>query len=46
MDNDHACRLSPHINEAWKNGDTEALDALVHEEFVFNPHVGGHTMGR
>ena len=33
-------------NEAWKNGDKEALDALVHEEFVFNPHVGGHTMGK
>ena len=33
-------------NEAWKNGDKEALDALVHEDFVFNPHVGGHTMGK
>ncbi|MBM54186.1 MAG: hypothetical protein CMB36_04060, partial [Euryarchaeota archaeon] len=33
-------------NEAWKNGDKEALDAIVHEEFVFNPHVGGHTMGK
>ena len=33
-------------NEAWEKGDTEALNALVHEEFVFNPHVGGMTMGK
>ena len=33
-------------NEAWKNGDTEALNAIVHEDFVFNPHVGGQTMGK
>jgi len=33
-------------NEAWEKGDTEALDALVHEDFVFNPHVGGMTMGK
>ena len=33
-------------NEAWKTGDKEALDALVHEDFVFNPHVGGVTMGK
>ena len=33
-------------NEAWKNGDKEALDALVHEDYVINPHVGGHTMGK
>jgi hypothetical protein len=31
-------------NEAWKTGDKEALDALVHDDFVFNPHVGGMTM--
>ena len=33
-------------NEAWENGDTEALNAIIHEEFVFNPHVGGMTMGK
>ena len=33
-------------NEAWKTGDKEALDALVHDDFVFNPHVGGMTMGK
>ena len=33
-------------NEAWEKGDTEALNELVHEEFVFNPHVGGMTMGK
>ena len=33
-------------NEAWKNGDTETLDAIVHDEFVFNTHVGGVTMGK
>ena len=33
-------------NEAWEKGDIEALNAIVHEEFVFNPHVGGHTMGK
>ena len=33
-------------NEAWEKGDTEALNAIIHEEFVFNPHVGGMTMGK
>lgn len=33
-------------NEAWKNGDTKTLDEIVHDEFVFNPHVGGVTMGK
>ena len=33
-------------NEAWEKGDTEALNLLIHEEFVFNPHVGGMTMGK
>ena len=34
------------IQRSLENGDTEALDALVHEEFVFHPHVGGMTMGK
>ena len=33
-------------NEAWKNGDVEALAEVIHDEFVFNPHVGGVTMGK
>ena len=33
-------------NEAWEKGDTEALNAIIHEEFVFNPHVGGMAMGK
>ena len=36
------CRIQRSLEE----GDTEALNALVHEEFVFNPHVGGMTMGK
>ena len=33
-------------NEAWENGDVEALSEIIHDEFVFNPHVGGITMGK
>ena len=33
-------------NEAWDNGNVEALAELIHDEFVFNPHVGGITMGK
>lgn len=33
-------------NEAWKNGDVDALAEIIHDEFVFNPHVGGITMGK
>lgn len=33
-------------NEAWKHGDVKALEALIHDDFVFNPHVGGVTMGK
>ena len=33
-------------NEAWGNGDVEALAEVIHDEFVFNPHVGGVTMGK
>ncbi|MBT4407997.1 MAG: nuclear transport factor 2 family protein [Euryarchaeota archaeon] len=33
-------------NEAWDNNDAEALAEILHDEFVFNPHVGGMTMGK
>ena len=33
-------------NEAWDNGDVDALAQILHDEFVFNPHVGGVTMGK
>ena len=33
-------------NEAWENGDVDALAEILHDEFVFNPHVGGVTMGK
>ena len=33
-------------NEAWKTGDVEALTEIIHDEFVFNPHVGGITLGK
>ena len=33
-------------NEAWDTGNTEALAEILHDEFVFNPHVGGVTMGK
>jgi ketosteroid isomerase-like protein len=33
-------------NEAWDNGDVDALTALIHDECVFNPHVGGITMSK
>ena len=33
-------------NNAWNQGDVEALEALIHDDFVFNPHVGGITMGK
>ncbi|RJV00759.1 MAG: nuclear transport factor 2 family protein [Candidatus Poseidoniales archaeon] len=33
-------------NEAWDNGDVDALAEIIHDEFVFNPHVGGVTMGK
>ena len=31
-------------NDAWDNGDVAALAEILHDEFVFNPHVGGVTM--
>ena len=33
-------------NDAWENGDVEALAEILHDEFVFNPHVGGITMSK
>ncbi len=33
-------------NEAWENGDTEALAKIIHDDCVFNPHVGGITMSK
>ncbi len=33
-------------NDAWDNGDVDALAEILHDEFVFNPHVGGLTMGK
>jgi len=33
-------------NEAWETGNVEALAEILHNEFVFNPHVGGATMGK
>ena len=32
--------------EAWENGDVDALAEIFHDEFVFNPHVGGFTLGK
>lgn len=33
-------------NEAWETGNVDALAEIIHDEFVFNPHVGGITMGK
>ena len=33
-------------NQAWENGDTEALANIIHDDCVFNPHVGGITMSK
>ena len=33
-------------NEAWENGDVDALAAIIHDDCVFNPHVGGFTMSK
>ncbi len=33
-------------NNAWDNADVEALAEVIHDEFVFDPHVGGVTMGK
>ena len=34
------------FNKAWETGNVEALAELIHDEFVFNPHVGGITMSK
>ena len=33
-------------NQAMQTGNLEALDEVVHDELIFNPHVGGVTMGK
>ena len=33
-------------NIAWENGDVEKLEKLIHDDCVFNPHVGGMTMSK
>jgi len=33
-------------NEAWQTGNLEALAEVIHDDFVFNPHVGGVTMSK
>ena len=33
-------------NKAWENGDVDALAEILHDEFMFNPHVGGFTMDK
>ncbi len=33
-------------NIAWENGDAETLEKLIHDDCVFNPHVGGMTMSK
>lgn len=33
-------------NEAWDNGDVETLGKIIHDDCVFNPHVGGMTMSK
>ena len=34
------------IQAAFESGDTEALEALVHEDYRFIPHVGGMVLGK
>ena len=33
-------------NKAWENGDVEELEKLIHDDCVFNPHVGVMTMSK
>ena len=33
-------------NEAWDTGNVEALANIIHDDCVFNPHVGGITMSK
>ena len=32
--------------DAWSSGNAEAIAELIHDDFVFDPHVGGVTMGK
>ena len=33
-------------NEAWENADVDALANIIHDDCIFNPHVGGVTMSK
>ena len=33
-------------NEAWKTENVEELGKIIHDDCVFNPHVGGITMSK
>ncbi|MEZ7994016.1 MAG: nuclear transport factor 2 family protein [Candidatus Poseidoniaceae archaeon] len=33
-------------NEAWDTANAEALAKIIHDDCIFNPHVGGHTMSK
>jgi hypothetical protein len=33
-------------NEAWDTANVEALGKIIHDDCVFNPHVGGITMNK
>ena len=33
-------------NEAWDTANVEAHGKIIHDDCVFNPHVGGHTMSK
>lgn len=33
-------------NGAWDMGDIETLEMIIHDDCVFNPHVGGMTMSK
>ena len=30
-------------NKAWDEGDVGTLETIIHDDCVFNPHVGGMT---
>jgi ketosteroid isomerase-like protein len=34
------------FNEAFESGDRDAMDALLHDDYQFIPHVGGLTMSK
>jgi len=34
------------IQAAFESGDAEALEALIHDDYQFIPHVGGMVMGK